>query len=684
MEIKIENNDSLETIYLDKVAKAANGSILYKKGKAVILATITTDINADIEGDFLPLTVQYIEKSYANGKFPGGYIKREGKPNEFEILTSRLIDRSLRPLFPKSYRYPIQITIIVLSIDRELDLQTLSLNAASIALLISDLPIDRAINAIRIGRINDEFIINPTLEQMKQSSIDLFISGENENIFMIEFKSKIGELSEDKMIEAIELAQKHIDSTSKIYLQTFSKHIKSHLEINFEDSSFNTDIFNLIKDKYSKTLESCFLSMAKNENAALLNNIIKDIANNENFNQIEVEVAVSKIKREFIRNKILNEETRLDGRALDTVRDISIETNLLPSAHGSTLFTRGQTQVLAVCTIGNDNDMQSYEMLTSKQPLKSNFIFHYNFPSFSTGEAYPIGSVSRRELGHGNLAKKALESSIRHDNRAIRIVSEVLESNGSSSMASVCGGSLSLFSAGIEPLFLVAGIAMGLIKEGKNYKILTDIMGIEDYDGDMDFKVAGNTDGITALQMDIKINDINIDILKDSLFKAKEARLSILEKMKIAKDNIILNENTPISQIFQIPTNKISSIIGQGGKNIKYIIERFNVNIDINKENGNVRISGTNKENIENTKEYILSSIFVKLDDFKIGDRYNGKIKRVTDFGIFVELKEGIDGLVHNSKLIKQNIDIKQLNKDEMINVEIIAINDNKIELDIL
>ena len=684
MEIQIENNNSLETIYIDEVARAANGAILYKKGKALLLATIAMDINANIEGDFLPLTVQYIEKSYANGKFPGGYIKREGKPNEFEILTSRLIDRSLRPLFPKNYRYPIQITIMVLSVDMDLDLQILALNAASIALFLSNLPICRPINAVRIGRINDCFIINPTLEQMKQSSIDLFISGENENIFMIEFKSKIDELSEDKMLEAIELAQKNINTTSQIYLQNLSPHIKPHITINCKDSSLNLDIFNHIKEKYSATLESCFLNMAKSENAALLNNIINDIANNENYEKIEVEIAISKIKREFIRNKILYEEKRLDGRGLDTIRDINISTNILPSAHGSTLFTRGQTQVLAVCTIGSDSDMQSYEMLTSKHPLKSNFIFHYNFPSFSTGEAYPIGSVNRRELGHGNLARKALESSIREESRAIRIVSEVLESNGSSSMASVCGGSLSLFSAGIVPLFLVAGIAMGLVKEGDKYKILTDIMGIEDYDGDMDFKVAGNRAGITALQMDIKINDINIEILRDSLLQAKKARLYILDKMEIAKNNIILNDNLPTSKSFQIPTNKISSVIGQGGKNIKDIIERFNVSIDINKENGEVRVTSNDKQNAENAANYILSSVFVKLDDFKIGDKFEGRIKRITDFGIFVEIKNGIDGLVHNSKLIKNNINIKSFNKDDILGVEIVAINDNKIELSIL
>lgn len=684
MEIKIQNNGECEFFYLNKVAKAANGAVLYKKGKSVILATIVTDENASIEGDFLPLTVQYIEKSYANGKFPGGYIKREGKPNEFEILTSRLIDRSIRPLFPKDYRYPVQISIFVLSVDKDLDLQVLALNAASVALLVSNLPIDRTINALRIGKIDDEFIVNPTLEQLSKSSIDLYVSGENNNIFMIEFKSKIEQLGEDELLKAVELAQNHINATSQIYLDSFKKHIKPHLKLNLKDSSLNMDVFTHIEANYSKILESCFTNMAKSENNTILNGIIKEITLNNDFNQIEVEIAVSKFKRNFIRNKILNEEKRLDGRGLDDIRDISIETNLLPSAHGSTLFTRGQTQVLAVCTIGSDSDMQSYEMLTSKTPLKNNFAFHYNFPSFSTGEAYPIGSVNRRELGHGNLAKKALESSINNENRAIRIVSEVLESNGSSSMASVCGGSLSLFSAGVEPLFLVAGIAMGLVKDGENYKILTDIMGIEDYDGDMDFKVAGNRDGITALQMDIKINDIDIKILRDALLKAKDARLSILNKMEIAKDSIILNDNMPVSQTFKIPTNKISSIIGQGGKNIKDIIERFGISIDINKENGDVRISSENKENVQKAKDFILSSIHICLDSFKVGDKFEGRIKRITDFGIFVEIKDGVDGLLHNSKLLKNNLDIRNFKEKDKINVEIVAINNDKIELIIL
>ncbi len=678
MEINITND---EVFYINEIAKQTDGSVLYKKGKAVLLASVVMEKQENIEGDFLPLTVQYLEKSYANGKIPGGYIKREGKPNEFEILTSRLIDRSLRPLFPKNFCYPIQITVFVLSVDKELDLQVLALNAASSALFVSSIPIQNAVNALRIGMIDDCFIVNPSQEEMSKSSIDLFISGEGENIFMIEFKSIIGQLSESKMLEAISLAQTHIENTSKMYIELFSPHIKPHIDININNNTnVNNEIFHYI-EQYKLQLESCFSEMSKSENSTILSMLVQHITKESNVSQREVEIAIAKIKRDFIRNKILYEEKRLDGRRLDEIRHIEIKTNILPSAHGSALFTRGQTQVLTVCTIGGDNDMQSYETLQSKNPLKQNFIFHYNFPSFSTGEAYPIGAVSRRELGHGNLAKRALESSIKDDTRAIRIVSEVLESNGSSSMASVCGGSLSLYAAGLEPSFLVAGVAMGLVKDDSNYKILTDIMGLEDYDGDMDFKVAGNKDGITALQMDIKINDISIEILEDALCRAKSARFVILDKMQVAKEQIVLNDNIPCSQVFKIPVHKIPAIIGQGGRNIRDIIDRFGVNIDINKENGDVRISAIGKECVEGAKNFILSSISIDLDNFNIGDKFQGKIKKITDFGIFVEIKECVDGLLHNSKLLKNHINIASFKEGDMINVEIAAIYNGKIEL---
>lgn len=672
MEVKLDND---EILIIDEIARQTNGSLLFKKDKAVILASVVIDINAKVDGDFLPLTVQYLEKAYANGKIPSGFIKREGKPSEFEILTSRLIDRSIRPLFPKPFCYPLQISIFVLSADNE-DLQVLALNAASLALYLSNIPINIPINAVRIGIINDEFIINP--RNLAESSIDLFVSGNDENISMIEFKSTKDSLNETQMIEALNLAKNHIKSTSKLYQNTLERFIKTPLSL--PDSAVCEDfseVFNKIKKDYKNDLENAIKSMG--ENNAILDKLKEKIALECGFDEIFIEKSIAKFKRNFIRNMILEQNIRIDGRNLDEIRPISIKTNILPNAHGSTLFTRGETQVLAVCTIGSENDAQNIENLNIRK--KDRFMFHYNFPSFSTGEAYPIGSVSRRELGHGNLAKKALESSLEYESeKTIRIVSEVLESNGSSSMASVCGGSLSLFAAGLSPKFLVAGIAMGLVKEGEKYAILTDIMGVEDFEGDMDFKVAGNENGITALQMDIKISDINIDILHNALLKAKEARLKILSLLEQAKDSIILNDNLPQSETFSVPTAKIPVIIGQSGKNIRQIIERFDVSIDIAKDSGKITIFGTNKQNLIATKEHILASINVDYS-LKVGDKFNGKIKKIADFGMFVEIKNGIDGLVHNAKLMRNNINIKDFKEGENVMVEIISLHNDKIEL---
>lgn len=672
MEVKLDND---EILIIDEIARQTNGSLLFKKDKAVILASVVIDINAKVDGDFLPLTVQYLEKAYANGKIPSGFIKREGKPSEFEILTSRLIDRSIRPLFPKHFCYPLQISIFVLSADNE-DLQVLALNAASLALYLSNIPINIPINAVRIGIINDEFIINT--RNLAESSIDLFVSGNDENISMIEFKSTKDSLNETQMIEALNLAKNHIKSTSKLYQNTLERFIKTPLSL--PDSAVCEDfseVFDKIKKDYKNDLENAIKSMG--ENNAILDKLKEKIALECGFDEIFIEKSIAKFKRNFIRNMILEQNIRIDGRNLDEIRPISIKTNILPNAHGSTLFTRGETQVLAVCTIGSENDAQNIENLNIRK--KDRFMFHYNFPSFSTGEAYPIGSVSRRELGHGNLAKKALESSLEYESeKTIRIVSEVLESNGSSSMASVCGGSLSLFAAGLSPKFLVAGIAMGLVKEGEKYTILTDIMGVEDFEGDMDFKVAGNENGITALQMDIKISDINIDILHNALLKAKEARLKILSLLEQAKDSIILNDNLPQSETFSVPTAKIPVIIGQSGKNIRQIIERFDVSIDIAKDSGKITIFGTNKQNLIATKEHILASINVDYS-LKVGDKFNGKIKKIADFGMFVEIKNGIDGLVHNAKLMRNNINIKDFKEGENVMVEIISLHNDKIEL---
>ena len=677
MQINLNNGESL---VLDEVARQANGAVLLRKEKAVILATVALDTKAEIQGDFLPLTVQYIEKSYANGKIPSGFLKREGKPSEFEILTSRLIDRSLRPLFPKNFYYPIQISVFVLSAEAE-DLQVLALNAASIALYISNIPINRPINAVRVGLIDDRFIANP--ENLAESSIDLFVSGDDDNIFMIEFKSMRESLSESLMIDALEFAKNHISQHSAMYRDALTSRKKPPLECvnlngdSHESSGFD-EIFAIISKDYSDNLKSAFTQMSKSENSAILDLLQMQIASERGFDESIVEKSIAKFKREFIRAKILNEGIRLDGRGLDEIRPICIATNILPNAHGSALFTRGETQVLAVCTIGSENDAQIVDNLSVSG--KNRFSFHYNFPSFSTGEAYPIGSVGRRELGHGNLAKRALESSLDSSDEVIRIVSEGLESKGSSSMASGCGGSLSLFAAGLKPKFLVAGIAMGLIKEGENYAILTDIAGLEDYDGDMDFKVAGNESGITALQMDIKIRDIRVEILADALQKARVARLAILAQMEDARAQIVPQNNRPKSESFSVPQSKIPLIIGAGGKNIKQIIERFEVSIDIAKDSGKITLFGANSANIESAKAYILN--FINIDsNLKVGDRFDGKIKKVAHFGIFVEIKNGVDGLIHSSKLAKNGLNLGDFSEGQSVSVEITGIHNDKIEL---
>lgn len=672
MDIKLEHSG--EIYKLNSIAKQSDSAILYKKGKLVLLVSVAVDINEVLSADFLPLTVQYIEKSYANGKIPGGYVKREGKPSDFESLTSRLIDRSIRPLFPKDFKYCTQIIVMVLSADDEVDIHVSALNAVSVALHLSSIPFKGIINAVRVASIDGEFVINPNMNLLDKSTINLFMAGDGKNITMIEFKSIENEFSEDLLLRSIDNANSYISNSIVKYQDVFKPYIKDKITLT---PVLIPDIQKDITSKYLFRIYDCFKNTLESPNSYRV--LAKDISYELGVDEEQVIPIINKLRRQYIRDSILNDGLRLDGRGLKDIRNIDIETNILPSAHGSTLFTRGQTQVLSVCTIGSDNDMQSYDVLSSLKVLKEKFMLHYNFLPFCTGETYPLSSVSRRELGHGNLAKKALESSIAHETRAIRIVSEVLESNGSSSMASVCSGSLALYSAGITPSFLVAGIAMGLVKEDDKYKILSDITGIEDSEGDMDFKIAGNLYGITALQLDVKIYSFTIEILQDVLYQAKEARLLILNKMEKAKEHIVLGDNTPLYDSCKIPLNRISSIIGQAGKNIKYIIDRFNVNIDINKENGVVNISGKSLQNIKDAKEYILSCVYVCLDSFNVGDKFNGKVKRITDFGIFVELKDGIDGLLHNSKL-DVNI-INSIKEGEFISVSIIAINDNKIEL---
>ncbi len=731
MQYSIEVNNQVEIFDLNKVAKQASGAVLLRVKNTVVLATVARE-DVQVEEDFLPLTVQYIEKAYAAGKIPGGYVKRETKPGDFETLTARIIDRSLRPLFPKGYAYPTQIVVMVLSADPEVDLQVVSLNAASVALYLSDIPVNRPVCGVRVGYIDDKFVINPSNSELKQSAIDLYVAGTKDELLMIEMRSLpqqttqlipmvaiepmidpslsdsmaqkqvMNEFSEDKMVEAIDFAGKAILRASSAYEEAFKEHKKEDAALELKPEIENENIAIYIDKFYKAEVKNAINQMAKSERASELGKIAKqissdEVAQKEGWDEAVITNVLGKYKKKIVREQIINEGVRADGRGLEEVRPISIETNVLPNAHGSCLFTRGQTQALVVATLGTDSDAQMYDILTEKAPLVEKFMFNYNFPGFSVGEASPLKAPGRRELGHGNLAKRALAPSIDLASPyTIRVVSEILESNGSSSMASVCGGSLALRAAGVNTQKLVAGVAMGLIFEGDKHAVLTDIMGLEDHDGDMDFKVAGTSDGITALQMDIKLGGISLEVLKEALYQAKRGREHILALMTQADKNIEINEDVlPKLELFNVDPSKIVDIIGQAGKTIKEIIEKFEVSIDLDREKGEVKIAGGAKKNVDAAKDYIISITskensrsfgkkpFKHDKDrvkptFNIGDEFVGSVKSVVDFGVFIELKDGVDGLLHISKIKSP------LNVGDQVKVCVSEQKGNKISLSLV
>ena len=731
MQYSIEVNNQVEIFDLNKVAKQASGAVLLRVKNTLVLATVARE-DMQVEEDFLPLTVQYIEKAYAAGKIPGGYVKRETKPGDFETLTARIIDRSLRPLFPKGYAYPTQIVVMVLSADPEVDLQVVSLNAASVALYLSDIPVNRPVCGVRVGYIDDKFVINPSNSELKQSAIDLYVAGTKDELLMIEMRSLpqqttqlipmvaiepmidpslsdsmaqkqvMNEFSEDKMVEAIDFAGKAILRASSAYEEAFKEHKKEDAALELKPEIENENIAIYIDKFYKAEVKNAINQMAKSERASELGKIAKqissdEVAQKEGWDEAVISNVLGKYKKKIVREQIINEGVRADGRGLEEVRPISIETNVLPNAHGSCLFTRGQTQALVVATLGTDSDAQMYDILTEKAPLVEKFMFNYNFPGFSVGEASPLKAPGRRELGHGNLAKRALAPSIDLASPyTIRVVSEILESNGSSSMASVCGGSLALRAAGVNTQKLVAGVAMGLIFEGDKHAVLTDIMGLEDHDGDMDFKVAGTSDGITALQMDIKLGGISLEVLKEALYQAKRGREHILALMTQADKNIEINEDVlPKLELFNVDPSKIVDIIGQAGKTIKEIIEKFEVSIDLDREKGEVKIAGGAKKNVDAAKDYIISITskensrsfgkkpFKHDKDrvkptFNIGDEFVGSVKSVVDFGVFIELKDGVDGLLHISKIKSP------LNVGDQVKVCVSEQKGNKISLSLV
>jgi polyribonucleotide nucleotidyltransferase len=712
---QIELKNKVEEYSFKDVAKQANGSAWLRSGNSVLLATIVIDETQTVEDDFLPLTVQYIEKTYAAGKIPGGFFKRETKPSDFETLTSRIVDRSIRPLFPKGFSHPTQVTVIVFSADKEADLQVLALNAASAAIYTSDIDINRSVSAVRAAKVDGQLILNPTKSELNDSTLDLYLSGTKDELLMIEMRT-IGSdtqefldiepmldpgftqtgvikhtsnaLPEDELIDVLSKVQNVLFETNLKYEEAFELSKKETFALECKVDIKNDDMIEYIRDNHMLDIKEAMNQMAKSERSTALRSLRKNILKiKENWDEEALKNAIEKVKREQVRTQILNERVRADGRALNEVRQISIDTNVLPNAHSSCLFTRGQTQALVVLTMGGPKDAQMFETLTEDGTQNENFMVHYNFPGFSVGEPSPITGVKRRELGHGNLAKRALEPIVELNGDTIRLVSEILESNGSSSMATVCGGYMALKAADIETSDTIAGIAMGMVSDGEKYAILSDIMGLEDHDGDMDFKVTGSKDGITAMQMDIKLGGISLDVLKEALYQAKDGRSHIIDIMIEAEKEIEFNDGVlPSTDIFHIDPSFIGDVIGQAGKTIREIIEKFEVAIDIDKKDGKVKVTGTSKSSVNNAKEHIhgiVNKPKVKKINYAVGETYIGIVKKIVDFGAFIELPDGSDGLLHISKVSEHRVEKVSdvLSEGDEIEVEILEFKGNKISL---
>ena len=641
---------SIET---GRLAKQANGAVIVQYGETIVLVTAVCSEEERKNVDFLPLTVNYLEMTFAAGRIPGGFIKREGRPSDRETLISRLIDRPVRPCFPKGFRKETQIIATVLSADQENDPAILGMIGASAALMVSDVPFNGPIGGVRVGRINGEYKVNPTNSELEVSSIDLLVSGNRDGVIMVEGGAKMA--SEDDILTAIFFGYDHLRGVIEI-----QERLREELNIEKIECVPGKDeaLSERVQSFALPQIREAYAISEKLERRRRLEDILnasmeKFAGEDEEFRTAVTEI-LAETERLFTREMILNEGRRIDGRDLSEIRPISCEVGIFPRTHGSALFTRGETQVLAVTTFGTSSDEQKVDSL-SGESYKS-FMLHYNFPPFCVGEVSPLRSPSRREIGHGALAERAILPVLPPSDTfpyTIRVVSEVLESNGSSSMATVCGGMLSLMDAGVPTTDTVAGIAMGLVKEGEKVAILSDILGDEDHIGDMDFKVAGTQTGVTALQMDIKGPGVTRELLKELLYKAREGRLHILDKMKetISEPRKDLSRHAPRIVTMEVKPDKIRDIIGPGGKNIRSIIEQTGVKIEI-EDPGLVKIASANYEAIEEAIRIVKGLI----QEVEEGGLYLGHVKRILDFGAIVELFPGTDGLIHISQLAEERV----------------------------
>ena len=676
------------SISTGKLAKQAHGSVEVRMGKTHLLATVVSSPEAKEGVDFLPLTVDYREKFAADGRFPGGFLKREARPTDQEILVMRLVDRILRPMFPSDYHAEVQIMISLNSHDPNVKPDALAALAASSALAISDIPFNGPISEVRVARINNNFIINPSSEQLESADIDLMVGASSDSVAMVE--GEMNEVSEDEMIEAIKIAHDAIKKQCKAQIKLANKISTSSPKRTYCHENHDEELKTRIKkDTYDLVYNIASQGLSKDERKEKFNNIkqewILKLSDEEieKYDENHINKYYHDVEKEAIRTLVLNEGKRLDGRTTSEIRPIWCEIDYLPTPHGSAVFTRGETQSLTTVTLGSATDVNRLDGVTYQG--HEDFYLHYNFPPFSTGEARMLRGTSRREIGHGNLAQRALKKVIPENNPyTVRIVSDILESNGSSSMATVCAGTLALMDAGIKISKPVSGIAMGLIsdKDGK-YAILSDILGDEDHLGDMDFKVTGTKDGITACQMDIKIQGLSYDILSKALHQAKEGRLHILEKITdvISEPRENLKPQTPKIIVLKVPKSTIGGIIGPGGKIIQELQASTETNISVEEvdEQGIVEILGTNQEKIDLAVEKIRSIAFVP----EIDKIYTGKVKSIMPYGAFVGISSNTDGLLHISELAWERVEKVEdiLKEGDEVQVKLIAIDEKSGKL---
>lgn len=681
----IKLGDKELTVETGKVAKQADGAVVVRYGDTMLLVTAVSARNAKEGLDFFPLTVEYRESTYAAGRIPGNYFRREGRPSEKEVLTCRLIDRPVRPLFPDGYRFETQIIATVISADSENDPDVLAITGASCALYLSDIPFHNPIAGVRVGLIDGKYLINPTYDERRDSQLNLVVAGTEEAIVMVE--AEAAEVSEKIMVEALMLAHKEIKR-----LCLWQKELGKALEIpkrEFEISALDQELFNEIEGRYSEDLRKALDTTAQDKISsyaavdALKKHVVEAYASEEESSRkLAAGVIFSALKEKIFREDILGNRRRPDGRRFSEIRPVTCEVGWLPRVHGSSLFTRGETQGIVTTTLGTKLDEQFMDDL-EKGEVKRRFMLHYNFPPYSVGETGRVGGSSRREIGHGNLARRALEAVLPSEEEfpyTLRIVSEITESNGSSSMATVCGGCLSLMDAGVPIKRPVAGVAMGLVMEGNRYAILSDIAGAEDHYGDMDFKVTGTSEGITALQMDIKIGGINAMILSEALEQAKKGRLHILGIMNeaISSPREDISPFAPRIITMKIHPDKIREVIGKGGATIRAITDETGAKIDI-ADDGTISIATADGE----AAQAAIDRIKAITAEAEIGETYLGTVSRIVDFGAFVEIMPGLDGLLHISEISDRRVkDVRdELKEGQQIMVKCIGKEGNKIKL---